>query len=230
MAKKEKIPMTPEERAAKKLKRNKGWARFFAVVLAVAITGGVYAIGAKDGPKIVKEEEPAPVVVQQVVQPVQTPTQPAPVITPTTQAPTTKAPTTQAPTTKAPTTAPADNSSGGGGILDTIMGLLGGFDPSSITDMLGGLVDRNSIADTVDGAGDKAKDFFYGLADNVEENQGLDGISNQISDAVSGIGGGSGDSGSGLDLGGLTDTLGGLTDGLGGLGDLLGGLGGLIGG
>lgn len=237
MAKKEKIPMTPEERAAKKLKSKKGWARFFAIVLAVAITGGVFAIGSKGGHKIVKEEEPAPVVVQQVVQPVQTPTQPAPVVTPTTAAPTTKAPTTAAPTTKAPTTTAPSGDSSGGGILDSIMGLLGGFDIGSLLGGggdalggLGGLVDRNGAADTIEGAGDKAKDFFYGLADNVEENQGLDGISSQIGDTLSGIGGGSGDSGSGgIDLGGLTDSLGGLGDSLGGLGDMLGGLGGLLG-
>jgi hypothetical protein len=109
------------------------------------------------------------------------------------------------------------------------MGLLGGFDPSSITDMLGGLVDRNGAADTIEGAGDKAKDFFYGLADSVEENEGLDGIVDGIKDKIGGSGdsGDSGDSGSGgIDLGGLTDVLGGLGDKLGGLGDLLGGLGG----
>jgi len=227
MAKKEKIPVPPEVVAAKKLKRKKGWARFFAIVLAVAITGGVYVIGSKDGPKIVKEEEPAPVVVTQVVQPVVQPTQ-APVVTPTTPPTTTKpAPTTAAPTTAAPTTTKAADS-GSGGILDTIMGLLGGFDPSSITDMLGGLVDTNGAADTIEGAGESAKDFFYGLADSADEN-GLDGVVDNIKDKIGGLGGSgeSGDSGSGLggfDLGSLGDTLGGLGDSLGGIGDMLGGL------
>ena len=229
MAKKEKIPVPPEVVAAKKLKRKKGWARFFAIVLAVAITGGVYVIGSKDGPKIVKEEEPAPVVVTQVVQPVVQPTQ-APVVTPTTPPTTTKpAPTTAAPTTAAPTTTKAADSGEGGGILDTIMGLLGGFDPSSITDMLGGLVDTNGAADTIEGAGESAKDFFYGLADSADEN-GLDGVVDNIKDKIGGLGGSgdSGDSGNGglggFDLGSLGDTLGGLGDSLGGIGDMLGGL------
>ena len=87
MAKKEKIPVPPEVKAEKKLKRKKGWARFFAVVLAVAITGGVYAIGSKGGPKIKLEEEPAPVVVQQVVNPTPAPVTPAPAA-PVTPAPT----------------------------------------------------------------------------------------------------------------------------------------------
>ncbi len=237
MAKKEKIPVPPEVVAAKKLKRKKGWARFFAIVLAVAITGGVYVIGSKDGPKKVTEEEPAPVVVTQVVQPVVQPTQ-APVVVPTTPPTTTTKPaptTTAAPaTTAAPTTTKAADSGEGGGILDTIMGLLGGFDPSSITDTLGGLVDTNSAADTIEGAGESAKDFFYGLADSADEN-GLDGVVDNIKDKIGGLGGSgdagdsgeSGDAGSGLggfDLGSLGDTLGGLGDSLGGIGDMLGGL------
>ena len=229
---KQKIPKTPEMKAAKRFRRRKRWARFFGIVLALVITVVIYSSASKDGNKIVPIFDPQPVIVQEVIQQVQAPTEPATVVQPTTQAPT-QAPetTTAAPApTQAPTTQPADNSSSGGGILDTITGLLGGFDLGSITDTLGGagdalggLVDRNGAADTIEGAGDKAKDFFYGLADNVEENQGLDGISEEISEKLDGLGGGdsgSGDSGSGgFDL-----------SGLGGLGDLLGGLGGLIGG
>jgi hypothetical protein len=266
MAKKEKIQLTPEEIAAKKLRTKKGWARFGAVALAIVITGAVYVIGSKDGPKVVTEVEEPPVI-QQIIQQNPTPA-PAPAPAPTTKAP---APTTAAPTTKAPapTTAPttaANNGGGGGGILDTITGLLGGLGDFDIGSLLGGLggdggglgglVDRNSIADTVEGAGGKAKDFFYGLADNVEENEGLGDINDQLRDRIGGIGGdsGSGDSGNplsgitdGIDLGGLTggdggsplsgitDALGGLTGGDGGsplsgitdaLGGLLGGLGG----
>ncbi|MBE6827218.1 MAG: hypothetical protein E7514_01215, partial [Ruminococcaceae bacterium] len=95
MAKKEKPVLTPEEIAAKKLKRKKVWARIGAVACALAITGAIYAVGSKDGPKIVREE-PEQVIVKQIV------TQPAPAA-PTTAAPTTKAP--AAPTTAAPTTA-----------------------------------------------------------------------------------------------------------------------------
>ena len=214
MAKKEKIQLTPEEIAAKKLKRKKGWARFGAVALAIVITGAVYVIGSKDGPKVVTEVEEPPVI-QQIIQ--QNPT-PA-----TTKAPeTTKAPAT----TKAPTTSSSGGSSGGG-ILDTITGLLGGLGDFDIGSLLGGLggdggglgglVDRNSIADTVEGAGGKAKDFFYGLADNVEENEGLDGINEQIRDKIGGIG-------SGSSSGDSSDPLSGVTDSLGGIGDTISGI------
>ena len=215
MAKKEKIQLTPEEIAAKKLRTKKGWARFGAVALAIVITGAVYVIGSKDGPKVVVEPEDPPVI-QQIIQ--QNPT-PA-----TTKAPeTTKAPAT----TKAPTTSSSGGSSGGGGILDTITGFLGGLGDFDIGSLLGGLggdggglgglVDRNSIADTVEGAGGKAKDFFYGLADNVEENEGLDGINEQIRDKIGG-------SGSGSSSGDSSDPLSGITDSLGGIGDTISGI------
>ena len=242
MAKKEKIQLTPEEIAAKKLRTKKGWARFGAVALAIVITGAVYVIGSKDGPKVVTEVEEPPVI-QQIIQ--QNPTPATTKAPETTKAPaTTKAPeTTKAPaTTKAPTTSSSGGSSGGGGILDTITGLLGGLGDFDIGSLLGGLggdggglgglVDRNSIADTVEGAGGKAKDFFYGLADNVEENEGLDGLNDQLRDRINGIG--SSDSGSGGitdSLGGIGDTISGITGGNGeggspldGITDALGGL------
>ena len=225
MAKKEKIQLTPEEIAAKKLRTKKGWARFGAVALAIVITGAVYVIGSKDGPKVVVEPEDPPVI-QQIIQ--QNPTPATTKAPETTKAP---APTTKAaePTTKpttAPTTAANNSSSGGGGILDTITGLLGGLGDFDIGSLLGGLggdggglgglVDRNSIADTVEGAGSSAKDFFYGLADNVEENEGLDGINEQIRDKIGGIGSGSSSGDSSDPLSGITDSLGGLLGGLGG--------------
>ena len=116
MAKKEKIQLTPEEIAAKKLRTKKGWARFGAVALAIVITGAVYVIGSKDGPKVVVEPEDPPVI-QQIIQ--QNPTPATTKAPETTKAP---APTTKAaePTTKptpAPTTAANNSSSGGGGIL-----------------------------------------------------------------------------------------------------------------
>ena len=226
MAKKEKIQLTPEEIAAKKLRTKKGWARFGAVALAIVITGAVYVIGSKDGPKVVVEPEDPPVI-QQIIQ--QNPTPATTKAPETTKAP---APTTKAaePTTKpttAPTTAANNSSSGGGGILDTITGLLGGLGDFDIGSLLGGLggdggglgglVDRNSIADTVEGAGGKAKDFFYGLADNVEENEGLDGINEQIRDKIGGIGGDSGSGDSSNPLSGVTDSLGDIGDTISGI-------------
>ena len=51
MAKKEKVQLTPEELAEKKLKTRKGWARVGAIVCALAITVAVYAAGSKGGHK-----------------------------------------------------------------------------------------------------------------------------------------------------------------------------------
>ena len=157
MAKKNKVQLTPEELAAKKLKTRKGWARVGAVACALAITAAVYAVGSKDGHKI-KQVEETPQVVTQVV----------------TVAATTKAPeTTTEATTKAPETtkaASSDNSSDGG-IMDTITGLLGGL----------GDIDLSGAGDTIEGVGNTAKDFFYDIADKIENGD-------SIGDIIGGIG------------------------------------------
>ena len=36
MAKKQKVELTPEEKAAKKLRNSNGWVRFWAIVVALA--------------------------------------------------------------------------------------------------------------------------------------------------------------------------------------------------
>lgn len=160
MAKKEKVQLTPEELAAKKLKRKKGWARFFAVVLAVAITAVVYVLGKGDGPKKVTVE-PETVIEQVTVKVTEATTKAAET---TTQAATT----TQAETTtQVATTAPPSDDDSDNGILDTIMGLFSGLGD------VGSMVDGNKIADTIDSAGSSAQDFFYGIADKVEESDGL---------------------------------------------------------
>ncbi len=167
MAKKEKVQLTPEELAEKKLKTRKGWARVGAIVCALAITVAVYAAGSKGGHKIKQVEENVPIVTQIVT--VAAPT--APTTEPTTQAPTTQAPTTQAPTTKAP----AGDDSPLGGIMDTLSGLIGGI----------GDTDFSGAGDTIEGLGNTAKDFFYDIADKIENGGDIGDIGGDI---IGGIG------------------------------------------
>lgn len=169
MAKKEKVQLTPEELSAKKLKKKKSWARVGAVVVALAITVGVYAIGAKGGHKEVVKEAPTVTVIQKVTQA----TTKAPE---TTTAPsTTKAPETTkaAETTTKPATTAASSSGGISDILGTITDGLGS--------LIGGLgsgssslpsIDGNSAADTVEQIGSAGQDFFYGIADKIEQGTG----------------------------------------------------------
>lgn len=168
MAKKEKVQLTPEELAEKKLNTRKGWARVGAIVCALAITAAVYAAGSKGGHKIKQVEENVPVVTQIVT--VAAPT--APTTEPTTQAPTTQAPTTQAPTTQA---ASSGSDSALGGIMDTLSGLIGGM----------GDVDISGAGDTIEGLGNTAKDFFYDIADKIENGGDIGDIG---SDIIGGVG------------------------------------------
>ncbi|MBS7389673.1 MAG: hypothetical protein KIG33_04980 [Oscillospiraceae bacterium] len=168
MAKKEKVQLTPEELAEKKLNTRKGWARVGAIVCALAITAAVYAAGSKGGHKIKQVEENVPVVTQIVTVAATT----APTTEPTTQAPTTQAPTTQAPTTQASS---SDSDSALGGIMDTLSGLIGGM----------GDVDLSGAGDTIEGLGNTAKDFFYDIADKIENGGDIGDIG---SDIIGGVG------------------------------------------
>ena len=163
MAKKEKVQLTPEELAEKKLKTRKGWARVGAIVCALAITVAVYAAGSKGGHKIKQVEENVPVVTQIVT--VAAPA--APTTEPTTQAPTTQAPTTQA--------SSSGSDSALGGIMDTLSGLIGGI----------GDVDFSGAGDTIEGLGNTAKDFFYDIADKIENGGDIGDIGGDI---IGGIG------------------------------------------
>ena len=168
MAKKEKVQLTPEELAEKKLNTRKGWARVGAIVCALAITAAVYAAGSKGGHKIKQVEENVPVVTQIVTVAATT----APTTEPTTQAPTTQAPTTQAPTTQA---ASSGSDSALGGIMDTLSGLIGGM----------GDVDVSGAGDPIEGLGNTAKDFFYDIADKIENGGDIGDIG---SDIIGGVG------------------------------------------
>ena len=163
MAKKEKVQLTPEELAEKKLNTRKGWARVGAIVCALAITVAVYAAGSKGGHKIKQVEENVPVVTQIVT--VAAPT--APTTEPTTQAPTTQAPTTQA--------SSSGSDSALGGIMDTLSGLIGGM----------GDIDISGAGDTIEGLGNTAKDFFYDIADKIENGGDIGDIGGDI---IGGVG------------------------------------------
>ena len=163
MAKKEKVQLTPEELAEKKLNTRKGWARVGAIVCALAITAAVYAAGSKGGHKIKQVEENVPVVTQIVTVAATT----APTTEPTTQAPTTQAPTTQA--------SSSDSDSALGGIMDTLSGLIGGM----------GDVDLSGAGDTIEGLGNTAKDFFYDIADKIENGGNIGDIGGDI---IGGVG------------------------------------------
>ena len=163
MAKKEKVQLTPEELAEKKLNTRKGWARVGAIVCALAITVAVYAAGSKGGHKIKQVEENVPVVTQIVT--VAAPT--APTTEPTTQAPTTQAPTTQA--------SSSGSDSALGGIMDTLSGLIGGM----------GDIDFSGAGDTIEGLGNTAKDFFYDIADKIENGGDIGDIGGDI---IGGVG------------------------------------------
>ena len=51
MAKKQKVELTPEEKAAKKLRHSNGWVRFWAIVVALALTAGIYGLARKTASK-----------------------------------------------------------------------------------------------------------------------------------------------------------------------------------
>ena len=132
MGKKE---LTLEELQAKKTKRQCGWVRFCAIVLAILLTGSIYKVAVKGGPR---KQKLFPKVVQvngPVVQKEEPTTQDVEAVP-------------DAPEEAPKEDAPAEE----GGFLDKILGLLGGFDPSSILEMLGPIFDQ--LGSIVGGGGD----------------------------------------------------------------------------
>lgn len=57
MSKKAKIELTPEELADKKIRRSNGWTRFWAIVVAFALTAGVFGVAKSQGAKASAEKE-----------------------------------------------------------------------------------------------------------------------------------------------------------------------------
>ena len=148
MAKKPKIELTLEELQAKKSKRQRGWVRFCAILLAVVLTLGIFGMASKGGPNVV-EVYPNVVRAQTktVVQKQDPPLTPDP-----------------DPEDEDPTTAPPAAAEEEGSFLDTILGLLGGLD---LGGLIGGL-DMNGLGITVATGIQTAKDSLLTLIDQLE--------------------------------------------------------------
>lgn len=148
MAKTKKSELTLEELQAKKSKTQRGWVRFCAILLAVLLTVGIYGVASRGEPNVVKLRSGV----------VRTNTQ-----TVVKQEPTVTPATTPDTSTSNPTTPPASDEEGGG-IMETIMGLLGGIDFSKIT----GMLDFNGLGVKVADGIDKAADSLLTLVDKIE--------------------------------------------------------------
>lgn len=150
MAKKPKIELTLEELQAKKSKRQRGWVRFCAILLAVVLTLGIFGMASKGGPNVV---EVYPNVVR-----AQTKT-----VVQKQDAPQTDPSGTDTEDEDTPSAPPAATEEEGG-LLDTILGLLGGLDLGSL---IGGL-DMNGLGITVANGIQTAKDSLLTLIDQLE--------------------------------------------------------------
>ena len=148
MAKKAKVELTLEELQAKKSKRQRGWVRFCAILLAVVLTLGIYSMASKGGPNVVSVY-PNIVRAQTVVQKQDS-----------AQTDLTDTDTEDEDTPTAPTAAAEEE----GSILDTIMGMLGGLDLSGLV----GSVDTEGIGITAANAIQTAKDSLLELIDRLE--------------------------------------------------------------
>ena len=148
MAKKKKADLTLEELQAKKAKTQRGWVRFCAIVLAVALTAAMYGVASKGGPKKVPVY---PNTVQTVVN------------NGGTSADDTTTPSTDT-TTPSTGTSTDTSSDEGGGILDSILGMLGGIDLGSIA----GKLDLNGLGVAAIGGIQTAKESLLAFVDQLE--------------------------------------------------------------
>ena len=147
MAKKKKADLTLEELQAKKAKTQRGWVRFCAIVLAVALTAAMYGLASKGGPKKV------PVYPNTVQTVVNNGTSTDDTTTPSTD--------TTTPSTGTSTDTSSDE---GGGILDSILGMLGGIDLGSIA----GKLDLNGLGVAAVGGIQTAKESLLAFVDQLE--------------------------------------------------------------
>lgn len=146
--KKAKVELTLEELQAKRSKKQRGWVRFCAILLAVVLTLGIYGMASKGDPKVIK-------VYPNMVQPVV-------VRTDNGQSTDTDTP---APDDSDDTTQPPATSEESGGILDMLMGLLGGLDLSG----LAGNINIGEIGVTIASGIDTLQESLLALVDRLEE-------------------------------------------------------------
>lgn len=147
MAKTKKSELTLEELQAKKSKTQRGWVRFCAILLAVLLTVGIYGVASRGEPNVVKLRSGV------VRTNTQTVVKQEPTVTPATT-----------PDTNTSNTTPPASDDEGGGILETIMNLLGGIDFSKIA----GMLDFNGLGVKVADGIDKAADSLLTLVDKLE--------------------------------------------------------------
>ena len=150
MAKKNKPELTLEELQAKKSRRQRGWVRFCAIVLAVALTAGIYGFASSGDPHTVPLYAPS---AQQVVVQNQS------------GGDNTDTPATTPSETPSTTTPSTDSGDSGGGILDSLLGLLSGIDLSSIA----GMLDFDGLGVTIADGIDNLQSTLIGLLDRIEE-------------------------------------------------------------
>lgn len=150
MAKKPKVELTLEELQAKKSKHQRGWVRFCAVLLAVVLTLGIFGLASQGDPKVV---EVYPSVVR-----AQTKTVVQKQDTPQTE------PSDTSSDNDDSTANDSSTSDDGGSILDTLFGLLGSIDLSS----LAGKLDLNGLGITIAGGIQTAKDSLLNIIDQIE--------------------------------------------------------------
>ena len=150
MAKKNKPELTLEELQAKKSRRQRGWVRFCAIVLAVALTAGIYGFASSGDPHTVPLYAPS---AQQVVVQNQS------------GGDNTDTPATTPSETPSTTTPSTDSGDSGGGILDSLLGLLSGIDLSSIA----GMLDLDGLGVTIADGIDNLQSTLIGLLDRIEE-------------------------------------------------------------
>ena len=149
MAKKAKVELTLEELQAKKSKRQRGWVRFCAILLAVVLTLGVYGMASKGGPNVVS-------VYPNIVR-AQTKT----VVQKQDSNTSSSSDTADDEDASSAPTTPSEEE---GSILDTIMGMLGGLDLSGL---VGGL-DTDGLGITAANGIQTAKDSLLELIDRLE--------------------------------------------------------------
>lgn len=143
MAKKAKVELTLEELQAKKSKRQRGWVRFCAVLLAVVLTLGIFGLASQGDPNVVKVY---PNVVRAQTNTVVQKQDSTPVTSDSTDS-------------DEDTTTPAPSTEEEGSILDTLLGLLGGLDLSGIAS---GIV--NGVGVAIPGI----RDSLLSLVDKLE--------------------------------------------------------------
>lgn len=148
MAKKPKVELTLEELQAKKSKNQRGWVRFCAILLAVVLTAGIFGLASNGDPKVV---DVYPNVVRAQTKTVVQKQDPTPTDPDTSE------------DEDNPTTTPSGTEEEGG-LLDKLLGLLGGIDLGALI----GNLDFEGLGITIASGIQTAKDSLLNIIDQLE--------------------------------------------------------------